>query len=385
MGSLLCQKALFDIPKDVHYINCAYMSPLMNHLEELSFDVIKNQKHPYKIGATDFFEPSQILKHNFANLIGVDNPERIAIIPSVSYGIANVVQNVRMEPGQNIIIAAEQFPSNVYPWMHLCEANNGELHQVRRPADDQTWSRAIIDLIDGNTAVVALGHVHWADGYKFDLAKIAKTVRKNGALMIIDGTQSVGAMDFPMDEIQPDALICAGYKWLMGPYSIGVAYYGPYFDDLQPIEHNWINRKNSHIFQDLINYQPEYRQGANRYSVGETTNFILTPILSAAIEQLNAWKVSEIQAYCSDLIADFVDEWRDMGYSINSGDEFAAHLFGVRLPRGEESMSIQAILEKHHVFVSFRGDAIRIAPSVYNDREDMKALTAALKEFIFRS
>jgi selenocysteine lyase/cysteine desulfurase len=382
MGSLTCQKSLFDIPESVHYLNCAYMSPLMNHLEDIAKDVIRSQKHPHAVGIADFFEPSLRLKKSFAQLIRVDDEERIAIIPSVSYGIANVVRNIDMHDGHNIVIASEQFPSNVYPWMHLCDINNGELRQVSRPSDDQTWSDAIIDHIDDNTVAVTMGHVHWADGYKYDLPRIAEAARKHSALMIIDGTQSVGALDFPIEDVQPDALICAGYKWLMGPYSIGVAYYGPYFDDKEPIEHNWINRKDSDVFQHLINYQPQFRPGANRFSVGETSNFILTPILSAAIDQLNTWKVSAIQEYCSDLIEDYVEKWKSMGYSINSGDAFSSHLFGIRLPEGADSVLIKPILEKHNVFVSFRGDAIRVAPNVYNDRGDLDALTNALSDFV---
>jgi len=382
MGTLSCQKSLFDIPEDVHYINCAYMSPLMNHLESLAFDVIKSQKHPHEVGVSNFFEPSQHLKQNFARLIKVDNPEKIAIIPSASYGIANVTHNIQMGSGQNIVIASEQFPSNVYPWMHLCNTSHGELRQVSRPDDGRTWSEAIIDHIDENTSAVAMGHVHWADGYKFNLASIAQAARQHGALVIIDGTQSIGALDFPIDQIKPDALICAGYKWLLGPYSIGVAYYGPYFDDKEPIEHNWINRKDSDVFQHLINYQPLYRTAANRFSVGETSNFILTPILSAAIEQLNTWQVSGIQRYCSELIEGFVDRWKDMGFTLNTGDAFAAHLFGIRLPEGADAVLMKPLLEKHNVFVSFRGDAIRVSPHVFNDRRDMEALTSALEEFV---
>jgi selenocysteine lyase/cysteine desulfurase len=382
MGSLSCQKSLFEIPEDVHYINCAYMSPLMPHLEEVASEVVNSLKHPYKTTVTDFFEPSAVLKQNFARLIKVDNPERIAIIPSVSYGIANVIHNIKMVSGQNIVIASEQFPSNVYPWMHLCDINHGELRQISRPKDDKTWNEAIIDRIDDNTTAVSLGHVHWADGHKFDLPRIADVARQHGALVIIDGTQSVGALHFPIDDIRPDALICAGYKWLMGPYSIGLAYYGSYFDDKEPIEHNWINRKDSDIFQRLVNYQALYRPAANRFSVGETSNFILTPIMSAALEQLNLWTISGIQNYCSDLIRDFVDQWRAMGYSLNSGDEFASHLFGIRLPGGQDSALIKPLLEKHNVFVSIRGDAIRVAPHVYNDRRDMEALTNALEDFV---
>lgn len=358
------------------------MSPLMNHLEIIAQDAISSQKHPHKVLTEDFFNSSQGLKERFARLIKVENPEQIAIIPSVSYGIANVVNNIAMAAGQNVVTTAEQFPSNVYPWMHLCNEHKGQLRQVSRPDDNLCWSDAIIDQIDDNTVAVAMGHVHWADGYKFDLIRIARAARQHGALVIIDGTQSVGALNFPIDEIKPDALICAGYKWLMGPYSIGVAYYGPYFDDKEPIEHNWINRKDSDIFQHLVNYQPAYRPAANRFSVGETSNFILTPILSAAIDKIHEWTIPRIQDYCHALIGDFVGTWKNLGYAMNTGDAFVPHLFGIRLPEGADSTLIKPILSKHHIHVSFRGNAIRVAPHVYNDRRDMEALTTALEEFV---
>jgi selenocysteine lyase/cysteine desulfurase len=161
-----------------------------------------------------------------------------------------------------------------------------------------------------------------------------------------------------------------------------VAYYGPAFDKGTPIEQNWINRKDSDQFQKLINYQPDYRSGANRFSVGETSNFILTPIMSAAIDQLNTWTVDRIQNYCAKLIGDYTDQWRNMGYALNSGEEFTSHLFGIRLPKGADAISIKPILEKHNVYVSFRGDAVRVAPNVYNDSRDMDALTTALSEYI---
>ena len=96
-----------------------------------------------------------------------------------------------------------------------------------------------------------MGIVHWADGTIFDMKKIRKKTSENNALLIIDGTQSIGSMPFNLNEIQPDALVCAGYKWLMGPYGSGLAYYGKYFDDGKPIEESWINRKVVMIFRTL--------------------------------------------------------------------------------------------------------------------------------------
>ena len=139
-----------------------------------------------------------------------------------------------------------------------------------------------------------MGMVHWADGTIFDLEKIRKKTKEVGALLIIDGTQSVGAMPFDVNKIKPDALVCAAYKWLMGPYGSAFCYYGEAFDNGFPIEESWINRKNSEDFSQLINYQEDYSEGARRYNVGQQSNFINVAMLTAAINQLNSWGVDNI-------------------------------------------------------------------------------------------
>ena len=131
----------------------------------------------------------------------------------------------------------------------------------------------------------------------FNLEQIRKRTRDVGALLIIDGTQSVGVLPFDVKKIQPDALVCAGYKWLLGPYSIGLAYYGEYFDDGKPIEESWLNRMDSEDFSALVNYQASYQSGALRYDVGEHSNFVLVPMLIKSIKQLNQWGVANAQEY----------------------------------------------------------------------------------------
>jgi len=124
--------------------------------------------------------------------------------------------------------------------------------------------------------------VHWTDGTRFDLVAIGRAARRVGAAFVVDGTQSVGALPFDVREIQPDALVCAGYKWLLGPYAMGAAYFGPRYDAGDPIEENWITRRGSDDFQRLVAYQDEYAPGAIRYDVGERSNFILLPMFIAA-------------------------------------------------------------------------------------------------------
>jgi selenocysteine lyase/cysteine desulfurase len=246
------QRHLFNIPPDIAYFNGAYMSPQLKTVEIAGMEALQRKGRPFDISVEDFFSPVQRLKTSFAQLINTSEPDRIAILPSVSYGLAQVVNNIKAPAGSNIVLMEEQFPSNYYSWKRLAEQQNISLRVVSAPEGfprSKAWNDAILANIDQHTVAVSMGHVHWADGTLFDLETISQKAKSVGALLVIDGTQSVGALPFDLARIQPDALICGGYKWLMGPYSIGLGYFGPAFDDGVPIEENWINRKNSADFK----------------------------------------------------------------------------------------------------------------------------------------
>lgn len=383
---LTSKRAKFTLPPQLTYLNCAYMSPLLKNVEKVGVSAVRKKRNPVNISQPDFFTETELLRSEYAKLINAPDPKRIVIIPSVSYGMANVVRNLDIKKGQHIIMATEQFPSNVYPWQRLCEDAGAQIISMAPPDNysnrGKRWNEKILESINANTKAVAIGQVHWADGTRFDLEAIRKRTREVGALLIIDGTQSVGALPFDVQHIQPDALICAGYKWLLGPYSIGLAYYGSYFDNGKPVEENWINRLNSEDFAGLVNYQSQYQPGALRYEVGEHSNFILLPMLLKAIQQLNNWGPERIQEYCRHIGQPTLEKLAEKGFIIEDEAWRSAHLFGIRLPGNVNMDDVKKSLLKHNVYVSFRGNAIRIAPNVYNTEKDFeklyKALTKAL-------
>lgn len=309
--------------------------------------------------------------------------ERVALIPAVSYGMATVAQNLKANKGQNIVIAAAQFPSNVYPWRNLVAAQGLQLKTVAYPLEitekrGKTWNQRLLEAIDNNTALVALGHIHWANGTLFDLKALSKRAKEVGALLVIDGTQSVGALPFEVADIQPDALICAGYKWLMGAYSLGYAYYGSYFEGGKPLEESWTGRQNAEDFSRLTNYADSYQPLSTRYDMGEKSNFINVSIGIAALSQLLEWGVQNIQNYAQLLTKDAVPLWREKGYWVEDDSWRSHHLFGVQLPKGVAMETLQAKLAAQNVLVSVRGDFVRISPNVYNDVHDIEVLTEVL-------
>jgi selenocysteine lyase/cysteine desulfurase len=377
------QRDKFSLQRKFAYLNCAYMSPMMKKVEKAGKKGIYEKRTPYKIQPDHFFRELDTLRTLFSKLINNPDKNRIVTIPSVSYGMANVANNIKAEKGDNIVLVGEQFPSNVYPWVNFKEKgveikliSPGELKEGR----GKQWNKDIIDAIDEKTKLVAMAHIHWADGTLFNLVSIRKKSKEMGAYLAIDGTQSVGALPFDIREIQPDALICAAYKCLMGPYGIGLAYYGPAFDNGKPIEENWINRLNSEDFSGLINYEDQYRDQALKYGVGEQSNFILVPMLVAAIKQLLKWEPENIQGYCKELIASVLPVIKDLGCWVEEEEYRANNLFGIRLPEGVDLEHIKTIFKKNRVSVSFRGNAIRVSPSVYNDEVDVRKLIKSFQE-----
>ena len=372
------QKHLFSLDDDVIYLNCAYMSPVSKQVEAAGLTGIQAKRSPQRIKPPHFFDGADQVRRRFSSLINAE-AESIAIIPSASYGIATVAHNTPLEATQNIVILNEQFPSNVYSWKRITEEKGAALRIIEPPSvskqRSQLWNQQILESIDAKTAVVALPHVHWADGTLFDLETIGKRARDVGAAFIIDGTQSVGAFPFDIQTIQPDALICAGYKWLMGPYGIGVAYYGPRYADGTPIEENWISRKDSEHFGGLVKYKDEYQPGVVRFDVGGRSNFIMLAMLNAALKHIEDWGIQSIQEYCAALSEEPIQQLRDEGYRIEEAEGRASHLFGIRVREDIVMERLVEAINTARISVSIRGNAVRISPHVYNTRDEMGVLT----------
>ncbi len=383
---LACQKGEFSLPNDLHYLNCAYMSPLPKRAEAPAIDAIEKSRVPSQYTRDDWFGVTDRIRDRFAELVHLPDPQRVAIIPSASYGIATVAANTPVSSHQNIVVVDEQFPSNVYSWRRVAGETGAKLRTVGQPefTEDRCkiWNRRVLESIDVDTAVVALGPVHWCDGTRFDLEAIRDRTEEVDAAFIIDGTQSVGALPFDAELIRPDALVCASYKWLLGPYCIGVAYYGERYDDGLPIEDSWINREGSENFSAVASYVDTYQPGAMRYDVGEKSHFILGPMLVAAIELLLEWGVDEIQAYCGELMRDVLDQARELGYCVEDESGRAHHLVGIRTPPQVPLDRLQKALADRNVSVSLRGSAIRVSPHVYNDENDVAKLAEALEKAI---
>ena len=388
MTRLRCQRELFALPPGEHYLNCAYMAPSSRRVVEAGIAAVRGGADPTRLTAGDFFSGCDTVRALFAELIGLDRPERVAVVPSVSYGFATVARNTFVQPTQNVVTVEGQFPSNVHAWRALCTQADAELRvvapPVAGPGRTAAWNEAVLEAIDDATALVALGSVHWTDGTPFDLERIGARARTVGAAFVVDGTQSVGAAPFDVSRVRPDALVCGGYKWLMGPYSLGVACFGERYDGGCPVEETWMSREGSDDFASLVSQGSAHRPGAARYDVGESANFVLVPMLIAALEQILEWSAEEIAAYVLRLRDELFASRTLAELGIDVGEPGSAHLFGLRLPPDRDPELVRDGLASSGVHVSVRGRVVRVSPHVYNDTEDLEALVRGLESSMAR-
>ncbi len=372
-------RSLFEIPEDVTYLNCAYMAPQLRSITAIGVDAVRAKAAPWALPDAVWFSLPEELRTLAARVMGIE-AESVALVPSASYGIATAAANLPISSGQSIVILDREFPSNVYSWSRLAKKNNGRVVTATR-GEGENWTGALLRTIDERTAIVSVPPCHWTDGSNVDLVLVGKRAREVGAALVIDASQSLGASVLDLERIQPDFLTAVGYKWLLGPYGLGYLYVAPKWREFGvPLEESWLTRAGSEDFSGLVDYSDDYRAGARRFDMGEFSQFVLVPMAIAALQQILFWGVEGIEDTLSrttQLVARLAAE---SNYSVLPDADRSSHLIGVRLPGGI-SAGLPAALREAKVYVSIRGDSIRVAPHLYNDAKDIELLFQVLRRF----
>lgn len=378
---LRCQKQAFQLPAGLHYLNCAYMSPLARAVEEAVVAGLRTKRVPSTVAPEAFFTAAAEARLRFGRLVS-GAPERVAVLPAVSYGVAIAARNLPIERRQRIVLLAEQFPGNVYAWRRLADERGAAITTVERPSSASSggaWNESILEAIGPDTAIVALPTVHWTDGTHFDLEAVGRKCRTVGAALIVDGTQSLGAVPFDVAAVGADLVVGAAYKWLMGPYSVAFGWFGPRFDGGVPLEETWIARAGSEDFGGLVDYEDRYQPGAIRYDVGERSNFALLPGAVAGLDLVLDWTPLAIADYVERLSQPLLAEAEEAGFRVEEAAWRSPHLFGLRMPTGVDLAELKSSLDAQRVSVSIRGNSLRVSPNVYNDESDTAALAGILR------
>jgi selenocysteine lyase/cysteine desulfurase len=372
------QRALFEIPDDVTYLNCASMSPQLRTVTAAGIDAVRAKASPWTLRSDDWFVHAEPLRALFGRVIGAD-AESVAIIPSVSYGLAVAAANVPVRAGQSIVVLEREFPSGTYTGRELARRTGARMVTVTREAGE-SWTDALIAALDDEVALVAAPACHWTDGSLVDLERLAPAVRAVGAALVIDASQAAGAHPIDVATIQPDFLCSVGYKWLLGPYSLGYLYVAPkYHERGVPIEQTWMSRAGAEDFTSLVDYVEELRPGARRFDMGEFSQFTLLPMSVAALSQVLEWGVPQTAAGIGRLTSRIAREAAALGCTVPKEQDRVRHIAGVRLPHGLPNGFTERLADAR-VYVSVRGDSIRVAPHLYNDDRDVDRFIDVLRK-----
>jgi selenocysteine lyase/cysteine desulfurase len=367
---------LFEIPEGITYLNCSYMSPQLKSVTAAGLDAVRIKSMPWTLTAAEWFTSTEQLRALAGNVLGTGT-DSVAIIPAASYGLAIAAANVTVSAGSSIVLLAETFPSIAYTWREAARKHDATIVTVVR--DPETgWTDAVLRAIDARTAVVCIPRCHWADGTIIDLVRVGERARQVGAALVIDASQSFGVVPLDIDRIQPDFLVSVGYKWQLGPYGLGYLYASPKWQQVGvPIEQSWLQRQGSDDFTRVADYSDEFQPGARRFDMGEFTQFILAPMAAAALQQILDWGIASIEQSISHLTEEIAQRAVAAGYVIAPAEQRSKHMLGIRFRSGLPA-KLATALAGAKVYVSIRGDSVRVSPHLYNTSADIGRLFAAI-------
>ena len=343
------------------------MSPLLNSAVKAISRGTKLKANPWRIKSSNFYFEAEKARSLFAKIFNVKS-DTIAIIPSASYGIETAAKNLSYSLKKDIVILDKQFPSNVYPWIRLAKEKNVNIRTI--PINNNDLTSSILNNIDETCGIISLPNVLWTTGQAIDLIKVRKKCDNINAALVVDLTQSAGAMSTNFSIIKPDFAVVANYKWMLGPYTTGFLYADPKYHQGQPLEESWITRRKSSNFANLINYTEKFQEGAIRFDMGERANFSLIPGVIAALEQLLDWEISKIE-YSLKIQNDYLAiKLKDMGLRVLNVEQRGPHFLSAELPTGLNPNLLQ-ILESKGIYVSIRSNFLRITPHLWNNLEEL--------------
>ncbi len=368
------QRQLFDVPDDVAYLNSAYFGPRLKSVAAAGEDAIRLTGTPWQVGPPAFFEPVERLRSTVGELLG-DDADGVALIPGISYGIGVAAANLQIGRGRSVVVLEEQFPSNIYPWRSKVEMDGGEIVTVAR--SPVGWTEGLLEAIDERTAVVAVPNCHWTDGSYVDLIRVGEAARTVGAALVIDASQSFGAMPLDVKEIQPDFVATVGYKWQLGFYGLGYLWVAEKHRIGTPLEEGWAVRKDADDFASLVLYTDSYEPGARRFDMGERSNFIGVAMANAAVDQIADWGIDQVADTLGHVTATIAAGAQEQGWLAASEGQRSPHLIGIRHPDGLPQALVERLADAH-VSVSLRGDSVRIAPHLHTSPDDIDRLLSAL-------
>jgi selenocysteine lyase/cysteine desulfurase len=374
------QRALFDIPREICYLNAASWSPLPVATQEAGRVGVARKGKPWLIDPALPDKQFERARCAAARLIHA-GPEDVALISSVSYGVAAAAKLVRVPAGSRVLVLENDHSSAVLEWTTRAPDGRFTVEAVPRSGDGD-WTAAILGAIERPGAppvgLASLSSVHWADGGVVDMTRVASALRKQGAMLLVDATHAVGVMKIDMGSLDPDFLVFPTYKWLLGPYGRAFLYIAKRHQDGVPLEQTSYGRRAINSEQETYYRDTEFVADARRFDMGERDHFISLEMASIGMEMVANWGCDAVQQRLGILTSRIADELRNDGVAIPDARVRAPHILSLSFPAGIPEQLI-AQLAAEHIYVAPRIGRMRISPHVYNDEDDVDRFVATFR------
>jgi selenocysteine lyase/cysteine desulfurase len=382
---LSSQRALFDIPGDVCFLNAASYSPLPLASLDAGRMAVARKGRPWLIDHEFASRQYERTRNAAARLINAD-PDDVALISSVGYGIAAAAKILPVPSGSRVLILQDDHSSPVLEWMTRASAGDFAVEAVRRPGNGD-WTEALLSAIERTgaapIAVVSISSVHWSDGGAVDLDAVAPAVRAQDAALLVDATHSAGVTSLDVRTLDPDFVVFPTYKWLLGPYGRAFLYIAKRHQGGIPLEQTSYGRRAVRAEADVYFSDTGYVAGARRFDMGERDHFISMEMASIGMEMMGQWGTEAIVERLAALTARLADGLRDAAVDLPEARVRAPHILSLRFLDGMPKGLIES-LASENIHVAPRLGRIRISPHVYNDESDIDWFIAALHRLMPR-
>ena len=366
------QRALFDIPRNICFLNAASWSPLPTAAQEAGRVGVARKGRPWLIDAKFPAEQHERARRAAARLIGAD-PEDVALTSSVSYGVAAAAKLVTVSAGTRPLVLENDHSSAVLEWTTRAAAGAFTVEVVPQP-DDGDWTAAVLAAIERPGAppvgLASISSVHWSDGGMLDMERVASALRGQGAALLIDATHAVGVIEHDVRRLDPDFIVFPTYKWLIGPYGRAFLYIAKRRQDGVPLEQTSYGRRAINSEREVYYRDVEFVGGARRFDMGERDHFISLEMASVGMEMMAEWGCDAVQARLRVLTARLADGLRNCAVLIPDDAVRAPHILSLRFPNGMPDRLVER-LAAENIFVAPRVGRMRISPHVYNDEDDI--------------
>jgi cysteine desulfurase/selenocysteine lyase len=360
----------FELQKRSVWLNTAHQGRLPRRAALALAEAVQWKLHPEMLATPErFSEVPSRLRRALARVLGAREDE-IVLANSASYGLHLVANGLDLGPGDEVVVAANDFPSDILPWLLL--RDRGVTVRMIEPQDEVLTPDEVEATLTHRTRVVCLTWVHSFSGRVVDLQGVGRACRSRGAWFVANGSQAVGAMPINVQGLPVDALVSVGFKWLCGPYGTGVCWLRPeLFDVLRPTKLYWLSALTADDLAapslDLESVTPR-RMG--RLDVFRTANFFNHVPFTAALELLLELGIDEVAAYVDGLVVGLLDGIDRARFRLVSGQAVRSPLVVVE-PLREASGEVFERLATAGVHVAHRRGRIRISPHLYNTPDEI--------------